>query len=320
MKPNHINKNPLVNGNYLTDGGLETTMIFYNGLDLPHFAAFDLLSYEEGKNTLLDYYNSYIDIAQKYQLNFTLETPTWRASQDWGFKLGYSEKELQKINKDAVGLMRNIQHNRKCDIRHIIIAGQIGPRGDGYTLESKMTHQEAKDYHFPQMRTFAEENVDLVTALTINYSDEGIGIVKAAQELEIPVVISFTVETDGRLPSGESLQEAIEKTDKLTDDYVLYYMINCAHPEHFKEVLLEKSSWKNRIQGIRSNASNKSHAELDESETLDAGDKCLLANEYQDLKNVLPQLKVFGGCCGTDHTHMEIICETMFPHAAAKAS
>ena len=303
---------PLVHGYYLTDGGLETTLIFHYDLELPHFAAFDLLRTIEGKDALTRYYTPYLDLARKHELNFILETPTWRANNDWGQKLGYTESELAQINREAVAFIEGLKPTMKDDTSHWVTSGNIGPRGDGYVAETIMTSDQAKAYHLPQIRTFSQEGVNLVTALTINYSEEGIGIVQAAREQHVPVVISFTVETDGHLPCGETLKEAIEKTDHETDGYTTYFMINCAHPEHFKHMLNHEETWKNRIQGIRANASTKSHAELDESETLDTGDKNLFVEGYKELKQLLPELRVIGGCCGSDHSHLEILCESMF--------
>ncbi|MCK5281685.1 MAG: homocysteine S-methyltransferase family protein, partial [Cyclobacteriaceae bacterium] len=171
---------------------------------------------------------------------------------------------------------------------------------------------EAQNYHGEQIKTLSLTAADLVSAHTINYSNEAMGMALAAKENEIPIAIGFTVETDSKLPSGETLQEVIEKVDGITDNYPSYYMINCAHPSHFKEVLQKDGKWKNRIMAVRANASTKSHAELDESEHLDAGDSCGLAHDYSELKNLLPNLKVIGGCCGTDHSHIEKICEHWF--------
>ena len=274
------NDHPLVDGYYLTDGGLETTLIFHYDLELPHFAAFDLLNTSKGKDALTKYYTPYLELAQKYDVNFILETPTWRANSDWGAKLGYSKSELAQINRDSVAFIKGLKPDTINDTLNWITSGNVGPRGDGYVAETIMTSDQAKAYHLLQISTFVQEGVDLVTALTINYSVEGIGIVQAAQELKVPVVISFTVETDGHLPCGESLKEAIEKTDRETDGYTAYFMINCAHPEHFKHVLNHGEPWKNRIRGIRANASTKSHAELDQCETLDTGDMDLFVEGY----------------------------------------
>lgn len=307
--PNQINS-PLVDGYYLTDGGLETTLIFHHNIELTHFAAFELLRHIEGRNALVRYYSPYMNLAKKYKMNFILETPTWRANHDWGYKLGYSDEDLYQINRDAVAFIRNLKLTMPTNGGHIALSGNISLRGDGYVAQKLKTSAEAKAYHLPQILAFVEENVNLVTAMTINYSDEAIGIVKAARELGVPVVISFTVEIDGLLPSAETLKSAIEKTDHMTDGYALHFMINCAHPEHLKKVLEDTGNWKNRIRGIRANASTKSHAEYDEAETLDTGDKDLHSKGYKELMQVLPGMKVFGGCCGTDHTHLEEILST----------
>ncbi|MEO0331891.1 MAG: homocysteine S-methyltransferase family protein [Bacteroidota bacterium] len=312
MKPiNPTQKHNFSQGFYLTDGGLETTMVFHYGVELPHFAAFELVTYPDGQKYLQKYFAPYLEMAQQYDMHFILDTPTWRANTDWGIKLGYSQEELDKLNCTAVQFMRELQA-RSSYADHILIDGVIGPRGDGYVATERMTIEKAMQYHRPQIQTFASEGVDIVTAMTITYTDEGIGIVKAAQQARVPVAISFTVETDGRLPSGETLSEAITKTDKFTDWYAKHFMINCAHPQHFEAILKNGGEWQQRIRGIRANASTKSHAELDESETLDTGDKCQLAEGYVQLRKALPDLRIIGGCCGTDHSHLEEICKHLF--------
>ena len=194
----------------------------------------------------------------------------------------------------------------------IAISVCIGPRGDGYSPTNKMSVEMAEEYHSAQIKSIVDTNADFISALTMNYNEEAIGIVKAAKKNNIPVVISYTLETDGTLPSGETLEAAIITLDKKTDNYVSYFMINCAHPNHFASILDPNSKWTNRIKGLRANASNKSHSELNESETLDIGDKEQLAREYQNLKLLLPNLSIIGGCCGTDHTHLKEICEVWF--------
>ena len=226
--------------------------------------------------------------------------------------MGYTKSQLFDINKNSVSFLRNLVTESGNDHDRLLYSGNIGPRGDGYAHNTYMTASEAKDYHLPQIQALALGDVDVITAITINYVEEAIGITEAARSLGVPVVISFTTETDGNLPSGEYLSEAISKVDLLTEDYVSYYMINCAHPEHFIHLFDEDRSWKHRIQGIRANASNKSHQELDECTTLDAGDKYSLSRDYIALRELLPALRIIGGCCGTDHTHLEEICNLLF--------
>lgn len=303
-------------GLFMTDGGLETTLIFHDGLDLPHFAAFDLLKDAAGTDTLRRYYARYAEIARARRLGIVLEAPTWRANPDWAAKLGYDAPALAEANRKAIGLMREIREAYETRETKIVISGNLGPRGDGYRAEARMSAAEARDYHAPQIRTFAQTAADMVAAFTMNYVEEAVGIVLAAHEAAMPVAISFTLETDGRLPSGESLADAIRRTDAETDGHAAYYMINCAHPTHFEAVLQEGGEWRARIRGLRANASKRSHAELDESSDLDIGDPRELGLAYDTLRSLLPGLSVVGGCCGTDHRHIEAICEACLEPAA----
>jgi homocysteine S-methyltransferase len=288
-------------GTFITDGGMETTLVFHQGFDLPHFAAFVLLDDPAGRDVLRAYYRSYIDIAEARDVGIVLDTPTWRANPDWGEKLGYGAEPLAEINRRAVAMLDELRTPR------VLVSGCIGPRGDGYRVDAEMSPKEAEGYHTPQIEAFAETTADLVTALTLTYADEATGIVRAAAEAKTPVVISFTVETDGRLPSGQALGEAIEQVDAETNRSAAYFMVNCAHPTHFSDVL-EPAPWLERLRGVRANASTKSHAELDEAEELDEGDPDELVARYRELRDRLPRLSIVGGCCGTDHRHVEAVC------------
>jgi homocysteine S-methyltransferase len=304
------NQLPQLKGNlFLTDGGLETTLVFHEAIDLPYFAAFDLLKDETGVEMLRRYFMRYAEIARQQGLGFVLETPTWRANPDWGVRLGYDATALADANRQAIELLLDIRAEYETPETPIVISGNLGPRGDGYCADSFMSVAAARDYHRLQIETFAQTDADMISALTLNYVEEAIGIVQAAREVALPVAISFTVETDGRLPSGDCLADAIQRTDDKTDGYATYYMINCAHPTHFEHVLREGGSWRERIRGLRANASKRSHAELDASTNLDSGDPQELGAQYRALLALLPQLTVLGGCCGTDHRHVEAIGE-----------
>ncbi len=292
---------------FLSDGGMETTLVFIQEVDLPCFAAFDQLSIESGRKRLRDYYQDYINFAKRAQRGFILESVTWRANQDWGERLGYSEHELAEKNREAIMLLADLRREYETTETPLVISGCIGPRGDGYVAENKMSAQEAYEYHRTQIHTLADTDADVVTAMTINYTEEAIGIVRAAQEVNMPVVISFTTETDGRLPTGENLCDAIDRVDAETNNAPAYYMINCAHPEHFREQLKAGERWIERIRGVRANASRKSHAELDESVTLDRGNPDELGRQYRELREMFPNITVLGGCCGTDIEHVESI-------------
>jgi S-methylmethionine-dependent homocysteine/selenocysteine methylase len=296
---------------FLTDGGLETTLIFHDGVDLPYFAAFDLLQEDAGIERLRAYYDRYAAIARQHDLGIVLESPTWRASADWGEKLGYDAVALADANRKAIGLLLQIRTAWATPSTRVVISGNLGPRGDGYRPDTRMNASEAEDYHAVQIGTFAQTDADMVSAFTLNYVEEAVGIASAARACAMPVAISFTLETDGRLPSGDSLQRAIEATDEATGGYPVYYMINCAHPTHFEHVLCGEGGWRERIRGLRANASKRSHAELDESTDLDDGDPHELGGQYRSIRKRLPQLSVVGGCCGTDHRHVEQICRAL---------
>ena len=293
---------------FLTDGGIETTLIFHEGIDLPAFAAFDLLKDEEGTEALRRYYEPYTALARERGVGLVLESPTWRASPGWAAELGYGEQELDTLNRKAIALMEEIREGVGPNGAPVVISGCIGPQGDGYSPETKLTPAAAQDYHATQINTFRDTAADMVTAITMTYAEEAIGLARAATQAALPVVISFTVETDGRLPSGQALGDAIGQVDEETGGAPAYYMINCAHPTHFDDVLDGREPWHARIRGLRANASAKSHAELDEATELDAGDPADLGARYAGLKAKLPELNVLGGCCGTDHRHVGEIC------------
>lgn len=298
---------------FITDGGLETTLIFHEGLDLPDFAAFDLLKHQTGYQALQKYFRTYATLARNYQVGLVVESATWRANPDWGTKLGYSRATLAEMNREAIVLLHQIRQEFETEQSRIVISGCLGPRGDGYVPSDAMTVEEAQDYHQPQVETFRDADADLVTAITMNTVEEAIGITQAAQSAGMPVVISFTVETDGNLPTGQTLKDAIVQVDHVTQQAPAYYMINCAHPTHFSQVLTTDEPWLERIRGIRANASTKSHTELNESDTLDDGNPTELGQQYQELKAKLKHLNVLGGCCGTDDRHIEAICRTCLP-------
>ena len=311
---NHLPQ--LGDGFYLADGGLETTLIFQEGWELPDFAAFTLFETPHGEAALRKYFRSYAEIAKRFGCGIILESATWRASADWGTRLGYTPEALAAANHKAIRLLQDIRDEYETEQKPVVISGCLGPRGDGYVIDHAMSAQEAQDYHRQQIETFADTAADMVCAATINYVHEAIGIVRAAQDAELPVAISFTVETDGRLPSGQTLREAIEQVDQATSAYPCYYMINCAHPTHFEHVLAEGGLWSDRIRGVRANASRKSHAELNEATELDSGDPVELGAQYAQLKKQLAYLNVMGGCCGTDHRHVEQIAVACSPLTA----
>lgn len=296
---------------FLTDGGLETDLIFNKGFDLPEFAAFPLLDDEAGWLTLSDYYRQHAGLALEHEMGFVLETPTWRANPEYGPKVGYEGEKLAAVNRLAVKLMSEIRDEFESPESPFVISGNLGPRGDGYQPGELMTAQEAEEYHAVQIGMFQDTEADMVTALTLNYDDEAIGFARAAAAAEIPSVVAFTVETDGRLPTGQSLGEAIAAVDAATNaangDGPAYYMINCAHPTHFSDALDGGAPWAGRIGGLRPNASRMSHEELDNAEELDEGNPDELGSEIAELVRRMGSITVLGGCCGTDLRHIAAI-------------
>ncbi|MBX7431569.1 homocysteine S-methyltransferase family protein [Mycobacterium sp. Y57] len=307
---------PQLRGNalFVTDGGLETELVFHDGLDLPAFAAFPLVETPAGRDRLHRYYGGYVDIARRHRAGFVVETPTWRANKGWAEQLGYSAQRLDAVNRAAVRLAEEVRTAAEAEGITAVVSGCVGPRGDGYDPGDAMSAEEARRYHGDQIDTFASTSADLVTAITMTNVAEAIGVVRAAAAAGIPVAISFTVETDGRLPTGQPLNEAIDQVDSETDFGASYFMVNCAHPTHFGGALDRPGTWCRRLVGLRANASTKSHAELDEATELDAGDPDQLAAEHAWLRSRLPALAVLGGCCGTDARHVAAIVSAWRGH------
>jgi homocysteine S-methyltransferase len=296
---------------FLTDGGLETTLIYHDGFELPDFAAFHLLRTPEGTAALTNYYRRYAEIARRHHTGLILESATWRASIDWGRRLGYTAAQLVDANRRAIDLLEELRAEFASPATQVIISGCVGPRGDGYVAQHRMSIAEAERYHRPQIATFASTVADIITAMTINYVEEAIGIAHAARAVGMPVAISLTVETDGRLPTGDDLASALTAIDAATNAYPAYYLINCAHPSHFAQLISDGNPIWGRLRGLRANASALSHAELNALTTLDAGNPDAFGRAYALLRQTVPWLTILGGCCGTDHRHVEAVAASL---------
>lgn len=292
----------------VTDAGMETDLIFHRGIDLPEFAAFPLLDSAPGRQALRDYYAAFAEIAARHQLALSLESPTWRANPDWGARLGYDAPALARVNADAMSFLSALADEYAVPVT---LVGMIGPRGDGYVSDGPVDPIAAHRYHAPQVAALVNGGAQQVTAYTLTEVGEAVGITRAAREVGVPVAVGFTVETDGRLPSGMTLGDAIARVDE--DAPPDSYLVNCAHPRHIAAGLSAEASWLGRIEGVRVNASQLSHAELDESEALDEGDIGSLAREVVGLIGLLPNLRLVGGCCGTDARHVERMWEMLHP-------
>lgn len=290
---------------FLTDSGLETTLIFHDGIDLPCFAAITLMRTEAGRARLTRYYDDHIAIARQGGFGFVVEGPTWRASADWGDKLGIAHRELATLNRDAVALMLDIKARHGSPALPVVVSGNIGPRGDGYRPGLVTSAAAACSYHSHQIETLLRSGADMISAFTMNTAEEAIGVAQAATGMGAPTVISFTAETDGRLPTGQTLRDAIAAVDDATGGAVAYYMVNCAHPDHFSDAIPGGDDWVARIGGLRPNASRLSHAELDEATALDDGNPEEFGDQLRSLAVRHPGIAVIGGCCGTDLRHIE---------------
>ncbi len=301
---------------FLLDSGLETTLVFHDGIDLPCFAAYPLLSEATGRRRLLEYYRQHAAMALKAETGFILESLGWRANADWGKQLGHSAAELAAFNRESISLMEDIRAQLETDTTPMVISGCVGPRGDGYQADTAMTITEARDYHSAQITTYAETEADIITAMTMTSAEEAAGIAMAASDAGIPAVISFTLETDGKLPTGQTLKDAIAFVDGQQGASPAYFMINCAHPDHFDRILQPGADWMQRLKGIRANASRMSHEELDASAELDDGDPREFGAQHQSLIARHPNFTVLGGCCGTDHRHVGEIVS----HCCAKTN
>jgi homocysteine S-methyltransferase len=283
----------------VTDGGLETDLIYHHGVELPDFAAFPLVDSDQGRQLLLRYYREYVDIAKRAGAGLQLETPTWRASSDWGDRLGYSAADLRRVNRDSVALLQRLRDEAGVEV---IVSGCLGPRGDGYVAGEAVDPAAAAAYHAPQIEALADAGADLITVLTLTGTAEAVGIVRAARAAGLPVAVSFTVETDGRLPDGMPLSAAVAEVD--AEARPDYFMVNCAHPSHLAPGLTAGTDWAARVVGLRANASTRSHEELDAATELDEGDPVELARAQDALRPHLPNLALIGGCCGTDARHV----------------
>lgn len=302
---------------FLTDAGMETWLFFQQGFEAPEFAAITLIEDERARAALNRYFDEFLALAEKAETGFVLDTNTWRACTAWAPKLGVTAEELLRLTRKSVEFAKDVRSRWQARVPTILVNGVVGPAGDGYRPGALPDAATAQELHTPQIRAMAEAGVDMISAITMTNVAEAIGVTRAAREAGLPVVISFTVETDGRLPTGDKLSEAIEAVDQATGNAPAYYMINCAHPDHFRGTVAEDGAWKARVGGIRANASRLSHAELDEAEELDQGNPEEFGRLSADFARMLPNVRVVGGCCGSDIRHVGCVADNLLLEAAA---
>jgi homocysteine S-methyltransferase len=309
--PNYRNALPQLSGDvFLTDGGVETDLIFNHGIEIREFAAFTLLPIPQGRAALIRYFEGFLDLARERNTGFILDSTTWKAHRHWAKSLGADTGELRAANEESIRFIADLRARYSTNAKPIVLNAVIGPRGDAYRPEAKIETAAAEDYFSEQLGWLAATEADMVSALTFNQASEAAGLARAARAAGMPAVISFTVETNGALPTGQSLRDAIAEVDEATDSFPAYYMVNCAHPDHFSGVL-QDDPWARRLRGVRANASRRSHAELDAAPALDSGNPQELASQYRQLAERLPWLNVFGGCCGSDLRHVTEIARAL---------
>ena len=309
--PQYRSALPQLSGDtFLTDAGVETDLIFNHGIEIREFAAHTLLPTPEGRAALTRYFEGFLSLANEMDTGFILDSVTWKAHVHWANSLGASGAELRAANEDNLRFIADLRERFSGNAKPIVLNAVIGPRGDAYRPEVEITMDAAEDYFTEQLGWLAATEADMVTALTFNQAGEAAGLARAARAAGLPAVISFTVETNGALPSGQSLADAVKQVDETTNGYPSYFMINCAHPDHFAGAL-QDAPWTRRIRGLRANASRQSHAELDAAPELDPGDPHELAGQYRELAERLPWLNVFGGCCGSDLRHVTEIARAL---------
>jgi homocysteine S-methyltransferase len=293
---------------FLTDAGLETDLIFNHGIELRGFASHTALQDPAAMAVARRYFEGFLGLARELDAGFIMDTLTWRTHPHFAAEVGDTPAQLKAATERAVAFAAELREQAG-NSRPVVLNAVTGPCGDAYRPELKISADEAERYYAEQIGWVADSEIDMYTALTFTQASEATGLVRAARAAGLPVVVSFTVETDGRLPDGQPLREAIEQVDAHTGAEAAYFMVNCAHPDHFADAL--DGGWAVRIRGIRANASRLSHAELDEAPELDTGNPQELGKLYADLLARLPWLNVFGGCCGSDLRHVTSIARSI---------
>lgn len=295
---------------YLSEGGVETEILYKYGFELPQFAVFPLLNNPEALSKLKGMYRNYLDVVAKHGMNALIGGLDYRASPDWGDLLGYSPEGLSEANHKSIAFLKEVANEYVSDIPEILIQGCIGPRGDAYDRSQSITADEAEDYHSIQLTTLKEANVDLALAITFNNIPESIGVARAAEKVGVPIAISLSLDSTSKLNTGPSLKEAITTIDTETDQAPEFYSINCSHPIEY-EPAIESGNWIKRVRGVRPNASKMEKIALCKIGHLEEGDPVELGELCGDLARRYPHMDIWGGCCGTWDIHLDEIAKNV---------
>lgn len=296
---------------FLTEGGSETEIMYRHGFELPEFAMFTLLENPKAVPIMRDMFCAQLDVAAEFGLSFLLTGLDYRASPDWGAKLGYSAQGLADANISAIEFLRDIAQGYEDQIPRLLVGGILGPRGDAYDLNQNITAESAEDYHSVQLNTLKAAGVDFVSAQTFNNVPEAVGVCKAASKMGVALSVGLTLDSTCRLKSGPSLAEAITEIDALTGEQAPdFYLLNCSHPVEY-EPALENASWIKRLRGVRPNASKMEKLALCKLGHLEDGDPVELGAQLGDLSQRFPHMDIFGGCCGTGDSHLREIAKAL---------
>ena len=296
---------------YLTEGGTETEVLYKHGFDLPEFAMFPLLDDPEATAVIRQMYRRYFAVAEEHGAGLLLIGHDYRASPDWGAKLGYSPEGLAEMQRKAMAFLDDLRRDYAGRVGDVYIAGCLGPRGDAYGTGGAITEDEAEAYHSVQLRTLKETPADMAIALTFNNIPEAIGAVRAAQALDMPIGVSLTLTAEGRLRSGPTLREAVETIDAGTDGAATWFGTNCEHPLEWADALADAGPWLERMRYFRPNAARMEKLALCTLGHLEDGDPEELGSQMGALAAALPRADILGGCCGTDERHLGAVARNV---------
>jgi homocysteine S-methyltransferase len=291
---------------YLTEGGFETELMYLHGFELPCFAAFHLLDSTKGYQAVRDLYARVCDVAAAESTGLLLGWLNYRASPDWGAKLGLSPEALRAATLRSIAMLADLRKSYAGQVPHFAISDAIGPRGDAYGTGGAITEAEAEDYHSVQLETLKHSDVDVIWAATQNNVPEVIGMARAARALGLEIAVAWSLNAESRLSSGPTLAEAITRTDAAVPGVVAWHSLTCSHPLEFTPALTP-GPWTDRLRCIRPNAAAMDKIALCKLGHLEDGDPVELGRQMGDVARRYPAMDIWGGCCGTDHRHLSEI-------------
>ncbi|MCB8822139.1 homocysteine S-methyltransferase family protein [Microvirga rosea] len=297
---------------FLTDGGIETRLIYEFSLGLRDFASFPELFDSRGRAALRKVYTSYLDVAAQSGRPMLIGSPTWRAHPDGLRHAGFGEPDdLTRVNTEAVSFLRELRREMKLE-KQVYIAGVIGPRGDGYRAEGAPQTEEAQHYHHAQARALADAGVDFLYAPTFASRTELIGVALAMAGTGCTYALAPVINGHGDLPDGSSLSEVISFIDATVQPRPLYYLTGCVHASTFSDAVADDDRLQplmpKRLVGMKANASALPPEKLNDLDHVEGDEPAAFARGILNLHNKY-SLRILGGCCGTDAGHIRALAE-----------